>query len=231
MNVMHMHCWHTLAFLCLMPVLGIAQPGHNFWNKTNPELIKLMSSGDEGVRSSAARFLGMRYQNPMALSVHEAFYDARKIAPLDENVPSIVVPQLCKSMQTDAAVSVRLAALRSLEDISHRTNTTSCIISGLTNSMTLVRLEACEALIKKTDESGAKWPDQIVPTLAECLNSNGKPDEIYLVVYTVGCLGNRAEPLVPHLQELKMYSSKRVQNAVIEALNKIQRSSTSANHY
>jgi len=214
----------VLILFSLMHFALEARQCPDYSDTPTAELLGYLDDRDERTRSTAAYFLGFRYQQPQALNVRPPFYDPKKIAPVTVQVPTNVVPKLFATIQKDSELSVRLAALTALENMSFRTNAIPLVTQCLTNSMRLVRLRSCEILIKYCDTRGEQWPSIIITTLADCLSPTGSPDELYLAVYSVGCLETKGKPLIPFLEKLRTHPSNRIRISAIEALGKITKS-------
>lgn len=212
--------WVAVTIFAPFSASGV-QPTHNFSDRTVPELLSLLESTDPQVRQCAAIFIGDRYRNPEAIVIDAPRHKPNSPAP-EYPIPNRVIPALTTHLKTDADRSVRVCALEALCNLRYHTNTTPIVALALNDKDTLMRINACTALINISHDYSETLHTQAIPTLIGCLDPKGEIEQVWQAAYAAEQLGTNGTAVVPALRTLTTHDSPKVRYYAERALSRIQ---------
>lgn len=185
-------------------------PQPPFEGKSVKELLLMLDSTNSATRTGAAEAIAWYLER-------DRFTPNFIDAPLIQQTAS----KASLLLQTDKDRMVRLASIDILFALNIWTNTTSLLISGVTNDDCLVRVRTVSTLHRVCQGRNQELGTNVVNALMGCLKQNTEPGVLCEAILTAGSLGREAQPTIPLLEQLAQHPNKKVRKCVAEVLQKL----------
>lgn len=204
----------TIATCCALGALS----SHDYSEKTDTQLLRLLEDHDRSVRVDAALYLGYRYRKHGAIINPPTYKNQHPEFPL----PPQIIPHLAAHLMSDPDYAVRIEAMRAIRELKTCTNTTQIVAAGLEDTNVYVRVWTCGALIDISNQYSEPLVAGVISTLRQSLSLDGEEEPTWIAAWISGRLGNAGIALLPELEKLDKHRSSKVRQYAGEARQFIQ---------